>query len=213
MPESLNRDGQPASEGLNWKRRKDSRTDELIGLCRGILADGALVCQEAVFLLDWLERNKPVRCTIIGRKLHPLLQQALHDGVLSEDEEDQIVQLLMKIIGGTPESPDASISSELPLCDPPPNISFEGTSFCFTGKFVYGTRKKCQAVTSNAGGNIHPNPKNTTDYLVIGQIGSRDWAHSTSGRKIERAIEIRDNRKILSIISETHWAKSLPRPK
>ena len=40
--------------------------DELVGLVRGILADGALVIEEAQFLLDWLERNEPVRRACAG---------------------------------------------------------------------------------------------------------------------------------------------------
>lgn len=39
------------------RQQRDRAADELVGLCRGVLADGAVSSQEARFLLDWCERN------------------------------------------------------------------------------------------------------------------------------------------------------------
>lgn len=47
------------------------------------------------------------------------------------------------------------------------------------------------------------------DYLVIGEIGSRDWIHSTHGRKIEKAVELRNGGARLAIVSERHWQAGL----
>lgn len=210
MPDYLDNDGQPLSRGINWKRLEDSRTDELIGICRGIMADGLLVQEEASFVLDWLERNEPVKRSFFGQHLFPLLTRSLKDGVMSPEEEEEIVCLIMKIIGGRPETKKiASYSTALPLDDPPPKITYNGMAFCFTGKFEYGTRKQCQAAITTAGGIVHTNPILTTCYLVIGDLGSRDWAHSSNGRKIEKAIEIRDRTNALRIISEPHWVSTL----
>jgi len=38
--------------------RHDRDVDELIGLCRGVLADGAVNSLEGQFLLGWLERRR-----------------------------------------------------------------------------------------------------------------------------------------------------------
>ena len=47
-------------------------------------------------------------------------------------------------------------------------------------------------------------------YLVIGDIGSKDWSHSSYGRKIEKAVEYRDTKDTgISIVCESHWAKFL----
>src|SRR6266850_2745170 len=125
MSDELDSDGQPLELGFNWNRRKDSRTDELIGLCRGVLADGVLVQREAEYVLDWLTRNPPVLKTYLGRELEKGLTTALSDGELSPDEEERVVDLLLKVVGGTPQkSRDASFSSDLPLDQPPPVISF-----------------------------------------------------------------------------------------
>ncbi len=44
---------------------------------------------------------------------------------------------------------------------------------------------------------------------VIGAIGSRDWIHSTHGRKIERAVELREQGTGIYILSEEYWADSI----
>ncbi len=53
------------------------------------------------------------------------------------------------------------------------------------------------------------------DYLVIGTFGSEEWIHSAYGRKIERAIELRDKHGTPYLVSEAHWTsaikKTLPR--
>lgn len=101
----------------------------------------------------------------------------------------------------------SSYSSTLPLCAPPPAVLFPGRRFCLTGKFLFGTRKQCEAAVLQLGGETQSTPTSSTSFLVIGAIGSRDWVHSTHGRKIEAAVRLRDNGGFLGIVSEEHWAK------
>jgi hypothetical protein len=207
MGDALNKHGQPLGEGFNWDRRLDRGMDELVGLARGVLADGVLVVEEARFILDWLERNEPVRRNYYGRTIYEALRNVLADGVMDADEEDVLVDLLLRFIGGTPRLPaDNSCSTSLPLDDPAPVVELPGRSFCFTGKFEFGSRNECQQVIILSGAVIHKYPTCATNYLVIGEVGSRDWIHSNSGRKIERAIEIRGQGHPIKLISESHWA-------
>src|SRR5688572_25463479 len=101
MAKKLNRDGQP-DIAFNWNRRLDRGMDELVGLARGILADGALVIEEAKFMYDWLDRNEPVRRDYFGKKLHAALARVLADHKLDAEEEDALVDLLLRFTGGTP---------------------------------------------------------------------------------------------------------------
>ena len=48
-----------------------------------------------------------------------------------------------------------------------------------------------------------------TDYLVIGSYATDSWAHSSWGRKIEKAVEMTNKGHPVKIISEEHWSKSL----
>lgn len=204
-PVEFDEHGQP-NEAIGWERRRDRSFDELVGICRGVLADGSLVLSEAAFLLDWIRRNEPVQKTYLGFKLSKALSEVLDDGKMDHAEEDLLVDLLMQAIGGTPTSyEDASLSSRLPLDDPPPTILISGCSFCFTGKFAFGTRKDCEGFVLDRGGEVHKHPKSATRFLVVGEIGSRDWIHSTSGRKIEHAMLLKQDGKPIAIVSEAAW--------
>ena len=44
-------------------------------------------------------------------------------------------------------------------------------------------------------------------YLAIGHFASRDWVHTTFGRKIERAVEMRKRYGMPAIISEERLVK------
>jgi|GEM_PF-4419757 len=57
---------------------------------------------------------------------------------------------------------------------PEPKIKFDGKRFIFTGRFNFGSRKKCQEAVVEKGG-IAPATKSITeeiDYLIIGDKGS-----------------------------------------
>jgi hypothetical protein len=210
MDEGLDAHGQPLERGYNWNRLKDSRTDELIGICRGIMADGVLVLEEARFVLEWLKRNPPVRTSPMGRNLESGLNRALADNDLSHEDEEQLVDLIFRIIGGTPTLPiAASYTTSFPLDDPPPSIVFPSRVFCFTGKFKFGPRKCCEEAVVRLDGLIHGHPTRQTSFLVLGELGSRDWAHSAMGRKIEYAAKLRDGGCCLSIVCEQHWCAAL----
>ncbi len=103
MREELDADGQPLTKAFNWDRRLDRGMDELIGVARGVLADGNFVIEEARYLLDWLKRNEPVRCNFFGKVLFDALRDALADDEMTAEEEDILVGLLLRFVGPLPE--------------------------------------------------------------------------------------------------------------
>ncbi|HAW32731.1 MAG TPA: hypothetical protein DCY03_32270, partial [Planctomycetaceae bacterium] len=58
----MNRDahGQPLSRTFNAARLNDRKIDELIGLCKGVLADGEVTQFEVEFLQNWLRNNQEI---------------------------------------------------------------------------------------------------------------------------------------------------------
>jgi hypothetical protein len=58
----------------------------------------------------------------------------------------------------------------------------------FTGKFAFGPRRVCEAAVEALGGRAGSSVTRVTNYLVIGTFGSRDWIHTSHGRKIEQAV-------------------------
>jgi NAD-dependent DNA ligase len=201
------------NRNIRAKEVCDRKIDELIGICRGIISDGTTNMQEAQFLLKWIKSNYKVAKFYPFNVLYSRLSEMLQDGILDDEEQKELFETMAALTGGELIIEDReieSMSSTLPLCDPAPIISIKGSSFVFTGVFTTGPRKKLSDLVVEIGGIIHDKVKQDTDFLVIGDIGSRDWAHSSFGRKIEKAVELRDQKKTgIAIVSELHWARYL----
>lgn len=195
-------------------RRQDRDTDELIGICRGILADGAVVIEEAEYLHKWLADNHAHADQWPYNVLYPRLTEMLEDGVLDTDEEKELIDLLLATTGAprAVETVDnekiTSMSTELPIEDPK-RIDFDGRAFVATGKFFNGQRKFIYELIEARGGNTATGITGKTNYLVIGGAASRDWVHSSFGRKIEKAITLKEGGQDLTIISEERLFKTL----
>ncbi|MBD2653110.1 BRCT domain-containing protein [Synechocystis sp. FACHB-383] len=90
-------------------------------------------------------------------------------------------------------------------------IEYANKGFCFTGKFLYGDREKCQQAVIDRGGIVLKNPTSRLDYLIVGGEKNPDWAHENYGRKIERVLELRKDggTQYPLIVFEPDWVASL----
>lgn len=192
------------------KRLADRQIDELIGLARGLTADNIINQKEAEFLQKWLVANTVVMDNPVVDNLLPRINMMLADGVLDSEEARELLETLQNLCGDGHEMELGELlkSSSLPLDRPPPSIYFEGMRFCFTGTFAYGSRNECEAITADRGGIAGSLTKGTR-YLIVGAYATDSWMHSTYGRKIERAVQMRGEGTEISIIAEDHWRKAL----
>jgi NAD-dependent DNA ligase len=200
--------GQPLNRRYAAKRLNDRAIDELIGLSRGIIADQAVNQHEAAFLRSWMEANVSYCSDPIVNQLYCRIQEMLVDGVLDEEEQIELHQILTEFTGESTVTHCHKLSPTLPLCYPSPKIEFPTMMFCFTGKFAYGPRRECEEVVHERGGKIARNVSSKVDYLVIGTFCSTDWLHTSYGLKIKNAAELRDHGSGISIVSEDYWAQS-----
>jgi len=204
-------DGQPRPH-INWRRVEDSQIYELIGICKSFLADGVVDVDEAQFLLDWLETNQQTSGRWPARVIYPRLHRMLADGILDSSEEQELLELLLKATGGPSSDAESQIiSTTLPLSNPPPEIVFDSHEFCTRGKFIAGAEWWVHKQIKARGGVCSRSPTRDTHYLVVGLLGSRDWAQSTYGREIEKAIDLRDSGAgiEIAIVTEERWAEFL----
>lgn len=200
--------GQPPSN-FNKAMRSERGIDEMLGICKGILADGTVVEEEARFLSIWIRENPEVCGMFPGKLLVERLNRIFLDGVCSEDEREDLRALLMSFTGQTDKVPVGQAgSTRIIFEDPEPLIVIAGKSFSFTGKFVSGTRTWCADQTTKRGGIFHERPNVETKFLIVGTGGSRDWIHTSYGRKIEAAVEYREKYGT-KIVSEEHWVTFL----
>jgi NAD-dependent DNA ligase len=195
-------------EKFNLTRINLRSIDELIGIIKGVASDGIIMEEEVKFLIDWMQANPWVQKTQLACTIYPRLIAAVRDKKIDAEEEREILDLLLKAVGNNSAQKvgQSSNSSKLPLCQPQPSLTVKNKVFCFTGKIQSGNRNWCEQSIIEHGGLI--SKKNITqdlDYLVIGEISTPSWKHSTYGNKIEAAVEYREKYNRLSIISEEHW--------
>ncbi len=196
------------------RRRADRTIDELLGVCRGVLADGEVNSQEWRFLSDWIARNK----VFIGQGPADFLAQrvaeAFVDGYVDEEEQKHLLEALAQFVGGEvfdAKAESASLATALlPFDDPVPTIEHAGKAFVVTGTFRFGGRRAVEAAILELGGVVLKNLGAGVDYLIVGEIGSRDWIHSAYGRKIERALALRASGHSIALVAEQSWSSKLP---
>lgn len=193
---------------FNRKSIDDRQMDTLIGISKGLIADRKLVQSEAEFLFNWLIQCRQTSDNPIIINLLNKVEAMLEDGVLDPEETAELFATLQKFTGEPSEIGELAKTTLLPINEPAPPVIFEGMEFLFTGTFVYGNRKQCQAVIEYLGGINATSVTKTLNYLVLGAYVSDSWIHESYGRKIEKAMKYRDEGVPLVIISEEHWVNA-----
>ncbi len=195
-----------ATEQRQLKRSCES----LLGICAGLLADGDLNDKEILFLQTWLSDHDAIAHTWPGEVLAVRVRDVLSDGLITDEEREYLTKTLSDLIGGTLDEIGATsgLSTKLPI-DDVSQIVIKGNIFCFTGSFLYGTRAACERAITERGGFASPSVCRDLNYLVIGTMASRDWAHTSHGRKIEKAIEYKGMGCPIYIIAEDQWMQFL----
>lgn len=199
-------------KGGSWSERRiqTRHIDELIGMCRGVLLDGAVCSSEAEGLLRWLEQNRDVINVWPGSAIYARLGDALSDGKLTADEERDVALLLAQAIGNpNAHDPLSDSPSSLPWDDPAPEVIHAGRQFCISGDFVRAQRHVIVSMIERRRGRYIDSVSGKTNYLIVGLNGSTEWKHGSFGTKIAKAIELKSAGKPICIVSEKHWIECL----
>lgn len=189
-------------------RIESRQIDELIGLARGLAADGQINQAEIEFLQKWLVANGEISSQPVIRILYRRVNEILADGVADEDEKAELLDTLNRFSSRDFEIGESLKATSLPLCHPAPELTFADQVYCFTGTFTYGQRKHCELAVLDRGAAVGGLSKKT-NVLVIGSYATDAWKHSSFGLKILKACEYRDAGQPISIVSEEHWVRHL----
>lgn len=204
----LDAHGQPVPQ-YNAPRVADRAIDELVGLCKGMIADKNLSEEEVGFLTSWLLANQQAIDVWPASAIASRINQITSDKIITGEEREDLLALLQEIVGQAQNTTATNNSTALPLTKPAPPVFFQQHRFCLTGRFAVGPRVDVEYEIRERGGIIDNTVTNGTNFLLIGEIGSRDWLHSTHGRKIEKAIAMAERGHPIALISEEHWADHL----
>lgn len=189
-------------------RLTSRQIDELIGLSRGLIADGQVNEAEVRFLQKWLAANLAISAEPLIHGLYERIAAILADGVVDEQEKTELFETLLGFSASEFELGETLKASTLPLCQPAPPLSFAGKRYCFTGTFTFGQRKHCEAAVVERGAQVG-GISQKTEVLVIGAYATESWKHSSFGNKILQAVEWREGGLPILIVSEEHWRRHL----
>lgn len=189
-------------------RIESRQIDELIGLARGLIADGIINHQEVEFLQKWLVANGAVTGQPIISTLYKRVTEILADGIVDHIEMSELIDTLNRFATGDFELGETLKATSLPLNSPAPILSFTGQTYCFTGTFIFGKRKHCEDAMLERGAMIGGMTKKT-NVLVIGAYATDSWKHSAFGNKILQACGLRDSGHPIALVSEEHWVGHL----
>ncbi|BBB29349.1 NAD-dependent DNA ligase [Neptunomonas japonica JAMM 1380] len=210
--------GQSATARFDASRRATRDRNEFYGICRGVIFDGNVSQLEAENLLTWMQMNTGLIESWPGNVIYEQLKIELSGGNLSKEGSAALLTLMKEATGQaqkaegvdvtTGEVLSVAVSTALPTVHVD-SIVFEESVFVLTGQFEYGTRTECEDAISDLGGRCVRSPTKKTHYLVIGELGSNDWSSTSAGRKIEKAVGMREAGHHIKIISEQNWSKFL----
>lgn len=192
------------------KHRTNRAIEHLVGIVTGMVADGELNELEIKMLSTWLASHPEATSEFPGSVIARAVADALADGVITEAERAYLFKMLTGL-ASTDFSATGSVSPEvcgLPI-DDCVSIDFKNSLVCFTGDFLYGTRAACERLVLKVGAMCVDNVSKKVDILVIGTRVSPDWAHTSFGRKIQRAVELQQEGHSVEIISEKRMMEAL----
>ncbi|MDB5537516.1 MAG: hypothetical protein JWP26_127 [Devosia sp.] len=193
---------------LNGPRLKVRQIDELVGLAKGIAADGTLANSELDYLVRWLVANREITQDPIVDGLYRQIQTLLSDGVFTDEERAELLGILQDFGSPAMEMGEPMLSTAIPFADPLPTLMFDGRRYCFTGTFNHGTRDVCETAVAQRGAEAGSLTKNT-DVLVVGHYATESWLHSPYGLKIIKAKGMQQKGHRIAIVPEMHWAAHL----
>lgn len=175
-----------------------------------IASDGVITEAELRGLADWLGEHEHLAKCWPYDEISSLATSVLQDGKIDEAEHD----LLMRFFGDFSDS--AAGSSILVqnqnensivggICAVCPELSFSGTTFCFTGESSKFTRSQLAEKVVALGGIVTSSVSAKVNYLIVGADGNPCWAYACYGRKVEKAIQLRKSGSQLIIVHENDF--------
>jgi len=186
----------------------DREIAELIGLLKGIIADGVVNDEEVASFRQWLSSHPKSLARWPAKHLRERLEGVLADGVIDEEERVELYALFRATavdrFDPVKSGPWSAIWDQAALPD-----RIDGRPFAFTGAFAFGTRRVCAAAVVKRGGTVYDSVMDCPMTLVVGRSAPSAPKHAEFEGEILRAVEYRSRGTPIAVIREEHWIEAL----
>jgi len=112
---------------------------ELIGLCRGLVADDRITTAEVRVLAAWLEQTGPGEDWPVS-EIAQLVEQILEDGAVTAEEKAQLKTLIEQVLSHQPEGAQVDSSVEVAV-EQSSVVTTPSPDFCFHLDLKQGSRE------------------------------------------------------------------------
>ena len=196
---------------LDALRRIEQGLAEMIGLVRGVIADGKVTEEEAQHLSEWTRENPEIATRYPANLLSRRLERIFMDGRVDGRERKRLGAMLAQLAATPSEfGDDFALATDLPITRPEPEVVFEGQTFVFAGAMAYGPTHACEREMLELGGSHERVVNRRTDYVVIGALAAHDWSQGSFGSLVDEVVQYRSRGVPIAVITEEHWAAALP---
>lgn len=187
-------------------------TNLLLGVLQGISADDHINEAEMGLLASLLVDSQELLDCWPGNLLASRLRAIIADGVITEEEQDDLLELVKQITGQRFTDTGLATGMATEFFADEGVMSLQGKKVCFTGKFLSNTRFNLEQQAKLLGATPVKWMSKTVNVLIIGSLANRDWMFTSHGRKIEAAIRAKDEGLDIHIINEEDWVRIASEP-
>lgn len=187
-------------------------TNLLLGFLQGISADDSIAAAEVEMLNNLLQSSEELLSAWPGNLLYQRLQAILADGVITEAERNDLLELIKQISGQRFTDTGLAVGMATEFFADEGVMSLQGKAVCFTGKFFSNTRFNLEQQAKLLGAEPLKAMSKKVNVLIIGSLANRDWMFTSHGRKIEAAIKNREEGHDIRIINEEDWVRIASEP-
>jgi hypothetical protein len=183
----------------------------LTGLLSGVAADAALGEDEARAMSSWADDWSHLQGLWPFDECYSIVTTMLARGQVAE-YRDHLFDLARQFpVAGEMDAETGELPPVLVkgVCAVDPNIVFPQKQFVFTGDSTRAARPQLEGLVQERGGTPWPRVTKALDYLVVCDYGSKHWAFSCYGRKIEQVYKMRQQGHHAVIVHENDFWDAL----
>ncbi len=208
MVPELQHPGSAPAKGGSGAEQAERGVWELLGICKGMIADGVVNAREAAYLKSWVDANPETAGIWPANVLHRRMNRIFEDGMVDATEQEELAELLRQLTGEKPSVAEAEQkATRIEFDHPEPSIDFHGQQFCLAGRFAHGTRAFCEKGIVARGGQCQAKPDDETDYLVVGSLALDPGDKDAPFAFIQQVMDAKRTRGVeTAIVSEETWS-------
>ncbi len=194
----------------NYYDKTTADMQRLEAILVGIVADREITLDELSGLSTWIEDHEALKTCWPYDEVDTLVTTILKDKQIDEREHSMLKEYFSGFLAAKDQAAigrPATIQSTIAdgLCVVCPEVTFAGSTFCFTGASARFERAALAEMVIRLGGTVTRDLTKAVRYLVVCAEGNLCWAYACYGRKVEEAVELRKKGSRVMIIHENDF--------